>query len=274
MINACLNILKLFSSKRGASIPPLLIAAIAIAIIPIIATLFTGSREKVSIPTVAELPWCLPDPAGTKYNNPCSPDGSYECAPDGKQTVCVKGRSQATGSCCAQQEAPPVESPDLNLQNIITGTQPAENLTEKAESLLESGDSSVGKIQMCTVYFWNIVPPPVPVAQANQEAYLAIQTVKSAIEAGSPMQEACDNLTNTFSANSTAYLKKNYQERTYFADMPVFNQLNKHMDSAVKAMLVGDMDIFTAKDGHYIADDIAENDGIYEASHYVIRRIQ
>lgn len=104
-------LLNLRKSQKGkASIPPLLIAAIAIAIIPIIATLFTGSREKVSLPTVAELPWCLPDPSGTQYDNPCTTEGSYECAPDGKQTVCVNGKTQATGSCCAQEVAPPPET--------------------------------------------------------------------------------------------------------------------------------------------------------------------
>src|SRR3990172_11398028 len=63
MINAYRNLLKLVKSQKGVVIPPLLIAAIAIAIIPIIATLVSNRETQISQePRAANLAVTTPVP--------------------------------------------------------------------------------------------------------------------------------------------------------------------------------------------------------------------
>lgn len=57
--------------------------------------------------------WCNPDPPGTDYGSPCSPNGAIDCGADGKETVCQNGTWHATGNCCGSPPPPPGGNFDL-----------------------------------------------------------------------------------------------------------------------------------------------------------------
>ena len=140
------------------------------------------------------------------------------------------------------------------------------------KTVVNKADENPVGIAVCTIGFWNIVPPRTPVEQLMGEARGVLEEIKSAVLSGADFEVACKESAGRLVLGNSDYSYRFYRRESHNGRL--FNNQNKKMEDGVKEMSVGDLEIFPAYDGGYTDDGIPENDGIYVSSYYLIERVK